>query len=217
MAELKKLSVDSDYRRSPMFNQTAFTGNEISWHFRTTFITFCILFYVIGFKLEVLVLLIRYAPFPLVQLVGHGPKCIFMTLTMMWASLISAIMVKQLFYVVVAWMYELEPLQPQDEIHLYDLPVNPINIPGYMVLKKEKDKVYDWDKLYDTLKNRYHWDPECRNFMKVEKKFGKYFLKKQTHEEWEASVKRQTGIVDDITSEEEAIEFALKLKTITTH
>lgn len=149
----------------------------MDWHFRSTFFVFCFLFYIIGFKLNLLGLLIKNVPFPLVQLFGHGPKCIAMTMTVMINSLLAAVFVKYLFYRVVALVYGYESLYFSDDFYLYDLPVNPINIPGYLVFKKEKGKQYDWDKIMETVFGRYSKEPSSRNFMKIEKKFGKYFLK----------------------------------------
>jgi hypothetical protein len=47
--------------------------------------------------------------------------------------------------------------------------------------------------------------------------WGKYFMRKQTEEELKESLKTHYGVVEDIHSEEEAIEFMIKLKAICTH
>lgn len=185
MEKLKKWTPDSKYKNSPMHNQTSFSKMDTQLHFTTTFFIMLTLFWLIGFKLQVLVFLIKYAPFPFMDTLGHGPKCLFYCGVMGNIALIGALFVKYLFYQVVGFVYGLEHLQATDDLYLFDSPVNPINIPGYVVFKKEKGKVDDWDKVFDTFISRYDRDPKCRNFLKVEKKFGKYFLKKQTKEEWD--------------------------------
>lgn len=136
MDNLKKLTPENDYLASDYFNQSAFNKTEIKWHFRSTmFISFAI-FFVVGFKMQLLVFLIKHMPFPLVGLLGHAPKCIFMTICMMNTSILGAIYVKSMFYRIVAWHFGYENLQLSDDMFLFDIPANPINIPGYMMFKK---------------------------------------------------------------------------------
>ena len=105
MEKLKKVTPESNYLESEFFQQTSFTKAEINWHFRSTLILSFAMFYLIGFKLQVLVFCIKYLPFPLVGLLGHGPKCIFMCFSMMISSVLTALYVKKILYKLIALYY----------------------------------------------------------------------------------------------------------------
>lgn len=59
------------------------------------------------------------------------------------ASFIVAVYVKLFFFRIVAWLHGYQILFASDDIYLYDLPVNPVNIPGCLVFKKEKGEKVD--------------------------------------------------------------------------
>ena len=63
-----------------------------------------------------------------------------------------------------------------DEIYLFDIPVNPINIPGILTMKKPPaDEPFDPSAILNTMLNRLN--PNHRSFVRIEKMFGKYFYK----------------------------------------
>jgi hypothetical protein len=50
--------------------------------------------------------------------------------------LIIAIYLKEGFYRIVAYMKGYQILYSSDDLYLYDIPVNPVNIPGCLTFKK---------------------------------------------------------------------------------
>lgn len=157
-------------------------------------------------------------PFPFMETLGHGTKCISICFGMIFLSMIMALIIKYMFYKVVAIAYGYNMLTANDELYLTDYPVNPINIVGVIRYKKEKGKPIDWKKMGEKYLDVTLNPPAQRMFEIVVKKWGKYFLRRATPEEWKNHYcKTNFGIIDDITSKEELHEFGVKIKLVVTH
>lgn len=126
----------------------------------------------------VLVYCIKYAPFPFLEIVGHGTKCIAYSFGVMQASFIIAVYVKLAFYRIIAWLNGYQILYSSDDLYLYDVPVNSVNIPGCLTFKKEKGEKLDSTKIAQVFLERYLGKYQKRNFVKIVKKWGKYFMRK---------------------------------------
>jgi len=104
----------------------------------------------------------------------------------------------------------MRPFNIIEDFWLCDLPINPASIPAIFTFNKsDEDPRLYLDKILKKIKDR---NINCN--MKVEKKFGKYFLKPLNdteHKEWR---KTNTGIKDDITNDDEAMVFMKKLKSL---
>jgi hypothetical protein len=106
-------------------------------------------------------------------------------------------------------MYGLEALSPIDDFWLYDSEINPINVPSFIVFDKPDVKPEEFVK---RMQQRLGRDHRCG--VKLVKCWGKYFFKKLDDKEWEYYKKNNIGIKEDIKTEKEAIEFGLKLKSL---
>ena len=165
-----------------------------------------------------LVWCIKYLPFPFMEIVGHGTKCIFMSFGMMFVALVGALAVKDVFYRVVALVHGYEIMEAHDELYLYDLPVNRINVTGGVVFQKKKGEKFDAMKVSKIFLDRFLRPPMRRNIDIIVKKWGKYFLRRPTPEEWRDTYsKTNFAIIDDIKTEQEAVDFCLKMKATVTH
>ena len=98
-----------------------------------------------------------------------------------------------------------------DEIYLFDIPANPINIPGVLTMSKPPpSEPFDPAGILETMLNRLH--PDHRSFVRIEKLFGKYFYKILSGDELKQAKRMNSGVIEDIKSEQEALDFAVKLK-----
>lgn len=87
-----------------------------------------------------------------------------------------------------------------DEIYLFDIPANPINIPGVLTMSRPAaSEPFDPSAMLDTMLKRLH--PDHRSFVRIEKVFGKYFYKILKDEELSKARRTNTGIIEDIKSE----------------
>jgi len=99
-------------------------------------------------------------------------------------------------------------LHNNDYEMLYDMPVNPNTNVGMFVMDKYNG---DPNEFLSEVLKRPH--PTCRRFgSKVVKVFGNYYFKKMSKEEKADWLKNNTGVVYDVRSEEDALEFANMLK-----
>lgn len=141
---------------------------------------------------------------------GHGPVCIYIAFWLYIGCLLVAIFVKYTFYVIVGKVYGMRPFNTIEDFWLCDLPINPTSIPAIFTFNKtDQDARVYLDKLLKTIKDR---NINCN--MKLQKKFGKYYLKQLNDEEHMEWRRTNTGIRDDITNDDEAMEFMKKLKKI---
>lgn len=120
----------------------------------------------------------------------------------------QAVLIKQFAYKFYGHIYGLEALGAIDDFWLYDSEINPVNVPSFIVFDKPDVKPEEFIQRFQ--KNlRGH-----RCGVKLVKFWGKYFFEKLNDEEWEYAKKNNMGIKADITTEKEAIDFALKLKSL---
>jgi hypothetical protein len=123
--------------------------------------------------------------------------------------LLASVMIKDALHHLVGWFLDVEPLTANDELWLYDFPINPVNVPSFLVIKKTNtDPEVMFQKMFKAI-GREH-----RCGVKMVKIFGKYYFKKLNDEEYAKYIKVYCGIKPEITSEKEAIEFALKMKSL---
>ena len=96
-----------------------------------------------------------------------------------------------------------------DDFWLYDAPINPINVPSFLVFDKP-------DVPPETFVNRMNerLGREHRCAVKLVKFWGKYFFKKLDDNEWANYKKTKLGVIDHVKTEKEAIELILKLKSL---
>ena len=117
---------------------------------------------------------------------------------------------KYLFYQVVGWVMDMEPLSAQDDFYLFDLPINPLNIPSFMICKRSY-KMTPQEFINHGFKSLGR-DHRCSH--KHYKFFGKYFFKKLNDEEYRKYQKTNVVVVEDVRNDREMIEYALKLKQL---
>ena len=67
---------------------------------------------------------------------SYSPDTYLSTFGMLIANLFVAIIIKGLFYQCIALTLGLDMLTSCDEIFLYDYPINPTNIPVFLVIDK---------------------------------------------------------------------------------
>lgn len=75
-------------------------------------------------------------------------------LGVLYASVIVALILKNIFYRLVALYHGYNLLDPSDDIYLYDIPINPINIPAGIIFKKEPGKEVDTQKIAKAFLDR---------------------------------------------------------------
>lgn len=92
------------------------------------------------------------------------------------------------------------------------MPINPNTNVGLFVLEKFEG---DPHKFLSEVLSRPH--PRCKRFgSKVIKKFGNYYFQRMTKDEKERWLRENTGVVYDVKSERDALDFAVMLKQTTT-
>lgn len=106
------------------------------------------------------------------------------------------VVIKDIIHNLIGWLLDLDPLTGNDEMWLYDFPINPVNIPSFLVIKKTKtDPDVMFHKMFKAI-GRGH-----RCGVKMIKIFGKYYFKKLNDEEYERYINVYCGINYDIKSE----------------
>ena len=48
----------------------------------------------------------------------------------------ATVVMKDILHMIIGYVLDLDPLTSNDELWLYDFPINPINIPSFLVIKK---------------------------------------------------------------------------------
>jgi len=114
---------------------------------------------------------------------------------------------KYLIYCLIGKIYGVEPLSANDDFWLYDSPINPINVPSFIVFDKIDG---DPEEFINTILRRIGRGHRCT--VKLTKIFGKYYFEKLTDEEYKVWKSTRVGIKSEIKTEKEAVEFALQLK-----
>jgi len=118
---------------------------------------------------------------------------------------------KYVFYNVVAKVYGLDYMSANDELMMYDFPINPLNIPVFLVTDKIKEDPEE--SLNRLTKVTGEGCFKKRNGIKHRKICGKYFFELLSKDELKQYKKSKTGVNYDVKCEQDAIDFALKLKS----
>lgn len=144
-------------------------------HFLTGFVISIALFVYLGFEKGFLVDLIRFSPnsWFLVNYVGHGPKCIFLCVFFLGFSSILMIILKKIFYRLIAIVYGVECFSDQDDLYHFDMQANTTNIPVTWVTERPKNMGTP-NQHFDTMVKRM---PNVRINCKLTKVLGKWFFK----------------------------------------
>jgi len=66
----------------------------------------------------------------------HGIKCCTIAIWVYYVCIIIVIVLTHLFYFMLGKVLGLESTSPLDDFWLYDLPINPHNIPSALVFEK---------------------------------------------------------------------------------
>ena len=97
-----------------------------------------------------------------------------------FCCLYEAIFLKFLFYKAIGIFYGLEMMTANDEFWLFDYPINPINVPSYLVFKRTKISP---EQFMENLYRRLGRGNRCS--VRHKKIFGKYYLELLNDQEYE--------------------------------
>jgi len=122
-----------------------------------------------------------------------------------------ALFLKWSFYRMIALVYGLDYMTGNDDLMLYDFPINPINIPVFLIVDKlDEDPEVSLKRITGVTGNGGF---KKRNGIKHRKICGKYFFELLSKEDIKKYNKTYTGVNYDVKCEQDAIDFALKLKS----
>jgi len=94
---------------------------------------------------------------------------------------------------------------------LYDFPINPINIPVFLIVDKiDEDPEVTLRRMTKVTSDGGF---RKRNGIKHVKICGKYFFSRLSKEDIKKYNKTCTGVIDHVKCEQDAIDFALKCKS----
>ena len=106
------------------------------------------------------------------------------------------ILFKYIVYTIIGALYDITPLTPIEEFWLWDLPINPMNVPSIVIFNKcSKDPEEMMDDILKCVRHDTHCD------LKLVKIMGKYFFKKLSDDEYYRWKKTNTGVLADITTD----------------
>ena len=97
-----------------------------------------------------------------------------------FCCLYEAIFLKFLFYKTIGIFYGLEMMTANDEFWLFDYPINPINVPSYLVFKRTKISP---EQFMENLYRRLGRGNRCS--VRHKKILGKYYLELLNDQEYE--------------------------------
>lgn len=143
------------------------------------FLLTCATMYYLGIKKMLLVYAIRAAPNPLEFAIGHGGKCIIVCILFLIFSHIVQSLLRYVLYRLFCVVKGYEPLTLLDQFWLYDLPVNPMNVPSIMVIERPKAEQGTAEQILEATLKRIDDSPygaRCR--YKMISAFGNWFLKR---------------------------------------
>jgi len=187
-----------DPDNSPWFHQNAYTSAELFIHPIVTIVMAIILVWQTLLYLEANILTDP----------TFFSRC-FLSWGLFWIMIFVAIFIKWCFFFTLGLVLGLEMMSPHDEFWLYDYPSNPCNVPSFLVFKRTKQKPEDFmENLFKSL-GRSH-----RCSIKPVKILGKYYFQQLNDEEYARSKKTHTGIREDLKTDDELIEFGLKVKQL---
>lgn len=179
-AQVKK----ENCQESALFQQSAFTETECKLHQYSSLMMTVGIYYMVAQFTGLPLTRITYLPL-------YGP--LFLVCSMV------AISVKIRLLSLLGQLYGLEATCPNDDIFLLGSPINPINVATVVLLEKPKAKDFDPAQYLETLLNRMV--PKLRSFVRIEKMFGKYFLRHLEGEELKKARRNNVGVVEDAYGE----------------
>ena len=91
------------------------------------------------------------------------------------------------------------PTTAMDDFWLYDYPINPICVPSCITFERPKEGTAE--QQWETILNRVEEGHRLRCYLV--KKFGKYFLKDSSLEEF----KKKCLILHDIKTDKDVLEY----------
>ena len=144
--DLEKVNVDN-YESSPYFQQNSFTKKEMIIQPLITLALTIFVFLFTGIYFRLLHNLIRSFQFSWIMSVN----CLIWTFLYLLFSFLAAIYIKIEFYNFIALENGFETFTFMDEFYLYDLPVNPINIPIFMIINRPKKEEGTPEQFLQTL------------------------------------------------------------------
>jgi len=75
--------------------------------------------------------------------IAYGLRCLiggqYSLNTNFWlfiGCVMTTVVMKDILHIFIGYVLDLDPLTSNDELWLYDFPINPINIPSFLVIKK---------------------------------------------------------------------------------
>ena len=119
--------------------------------------------------------------------------------------------VKWVIYCIAAKMMGYLILTPMCEFYLHDVYANPINCASLMIFHRPEGKPED---IIKTITDRMVAKDRAQSI--IVKKWGRYFLKPSNEEEKKIWRKEHSGIIEDIKTDQEALDFAMKWKLVKT-
>lgn len=139
---------------------------------------------------------------------------IFMAFYFIFAimSFFAAAYLKYIIYNIVAKLHGFDILTPMDEFLLYDTPANPINIASCFTFNRPVDQKPD-DVALMLFKRM---GDKNRVKVKIVKKYHRYFFQVLNKEEKERWQRTNCGIIDDIRTDQDALDFMAKAKQVPT-
>lgn len=194
-----------------MFKQNAFSRLDLIVQPLVSISIAAVFFKKVALEMGILSYMIVSVPTILDKPLFHAFKCITLSFITANVCLVGAVFIKYCFYKIIGMMYGCEPTTAMDDFWLYDLPINPINIPVALVVDKPEKNPEDVLKQFVKNQDRGH-----RSSVKPIKLFGKYFFKKLDDEEFAKWQKTNTGVVYDVKTEDELLEYMLKIKKVHT-
>ena len=154
--DLEKVTVEN-YKSSSYFQQNSFTKMEMTVQPLITLALTIFVFWFTGIYFRVLHNLIKSIQFSWIITVN----CIIWTFIYSIISFLSAVYIKIEFYNYIALENGLETLTFMDEFYLYDLPVNPINIPIFMIINRPNKEEGTPEDFLKTIIQRMNGPHRC--------------------------------------------------------
>lgn len=129
----------------------------------------------------------------------YGPESLSSSIGVYVMYLFVAIFIKWVFYNIIAKVYGLNFMTVNDEFFLYDYPINPINIPVFMVTDKLNEDPEESLKRITKITGKGGF--KRRNGIKHRKICGKYFFELLSKDDLSKYNKMRTGVNYDVKCE----------------
>ena len=118
--------------------------------------------------------------------------------------------VKYVVYCILAKIHGYSILTSMDEFYLYDMPANPINQASLFTMTRHINQKPE--EVLETIINRI--GDQNRVKLKIIKRYHRYFYQVLNGEEKKKWMRSNCGVIDDIKTDQEALDFAIKVRAI---